>query len=135
MIDITIICENKVGTLSFVTEEFKKQNINLADISIHVLGEKGIITLSLEDTGESEARTIISSLGYTPLVEHSVIIRLPDCAGALSEVAHLLESANINIESLRIFDRKDKEVFIALTTNNAKKTREVLHNFNAKNIS
>ena len=51
MIDITIICENKVGMLSFVTEEFKKQNINLADISVHVLGEKGIITLSLEDTG------------------------------------------------------------------------------------
>lgn len=132
MIDLTIICENKIGMLSSVTGEFEKRKINLADISVHVLGEKGIITLSVEDSFVNEARTIIASLGYTPLVEHSVIIRLPDRTGALSEVAHLLENASINIESLRIFDRKDREVFVALTTDNSAKTREVLRDFDAR---
>lgn len=134
MIDITIISENKTGLLSLITKEFEARQINLADISAHVLGEKGVLTLSVEDALADSARTILTSLGYTPLVEASIILRLKDRAGALAEVAQILEQANINIHSLRIFHRKDGEVFVALTTDHPEKTREVLRDFDAREI-
>ncbi len=132
MIDITIICENKVGMLARIAEEFEKRGINLVDIAGHVLGSTGTITLSVEDAAAEEARTTLASLGHAPLVEHSFIVRLPDRTGAIAQVAHLLGNAGINIEALRIFDRKDGEAFVAVTTDNPAKTREVLRDFDAK---
>lgn len=132
MVDITIICENKVGTLSHITEEFKRRDINLADVFAHVLGEKSIVSISVEDAVLNDSLDVVISLGYTPLVEQSFIIRLPDRVGELSKVAQILEDATINIEALRFFDRKGDEVFVALTTNNPAKTKQVLKNFSAQ---
>src|SRR3989338_5657580 len=108
MKEFTIICENEVGVLSRITDTLKEKNINITDITSHVVGDKGIVTLSVAD---------------------GVVIKIKDKPGALAAVARKLKEAKIDIKTTHIVIREKNHAFVALTASNPKKMRKILKDY------
>lgn len=129
MKEFTIICENEVGVLSRITDTLKEKNINITDITSHVVGDKGIVTLSVADKDDYGALKALRKAGFTPLVEDGVVIKIKDKPGALAAAARKLKEAKIDIKTTHIVIREKNHAFVALTASNPKKMRKILKDY------
>jgi hypothetical protein len=125
---VTVICHDHAGVLFTIAEALKKARINIDDISAQSFGDKGAIIISVSRQNESQVVAILKRLGFTPLVQDGLVIRLVDKPGELAKVAKILKKAKINILTLHIISQKEGQVFMALITDEPRKSRTLLKN-------
>lgn len=94
--DLTIILDDRPGTLAEFGETLGKAGINIEGIAGFAAGGKGTIHILVEDA--SSARQALEGIGAKVQDEQdALIIDITDKPGALGEVARKIANAGANI--------------------------------------
>ncbi len=124
MREIIIPVENPPGTLADISETLALANVNIETIEAKVLGESGVIVLSVDryDT----ALRALSDAGYRAVTEDALVLDLENRPGALAAVAKRLRDAEIGIRSLRIVEQSGPRSLVTLVADDPTAARRVL---------
>ena len=117
---LSVYLENKQGTISDITELLAKENVDLRSLCIADTKTFGILRIIADDT--ERAAQIIKAAGHTFNVREVVCFTVPDEAGGLAKVLHILDDGGVNIEYMYavIANKTDHVRIIARVDDNAK---------------
>ena len=73
-----------------------------------------------------QALRVLRDAGYDAITEDALVLKLQNQPGALAQIAQRLKEAGVNIRSLQIVQRADKESLVTLVAHDPKKAREAL---------
>ena len=110
---LTVLVENRQGTLVSVTETLSKHNINIRALSIAETEEFGILRLIVND--EATAEKILAEEGYLIKITDVVGVKIGDAPGKLSAALSVLDKHGINMEYLYAFmSRTEKHAYVVV---------------------
>ena len=92
---LTVLVENRQGTVVSVTETLSAHNINIRALSIAETEEFGILRLIVND--EATAEKILTEEGYLIKITEVVGVKIGDAPGKLSAALDVLAKNCINI--------------------------------------
>jgi hypothetical protein len=99
MRDLTVILQNKPGTLADVGEALGKANINIEGACGFPCEGEGLLHILVSD-GKS-AKKALAEAGYEVRAEREVIVHeLEDKPGSLGELTRRMADAGVNIDLL-----------------------------------
>ena len=131
---ITVLVQNKKGTLVSLTETLSKNNVNLRALSIAETQDFGILRLIVND--EKTAEKVLSENGYVMKVIDVVGVKIADDPGKLTEALDVLDKADINVEYLYAFmARTEKHAYVVLRVEDNASAEVVLVNAGFKMIT
>lgn len=97
--DLTVILQDRPGTLADMGEVLGKAGINIEGMCAIQCQDKGIIHILVEDS--VGARQALEAKGIEVTTEREVLVKeLENRPGALGEVARKIADAGVNIELL-----------------------------------
>lgn len=123
---ITIICKDHVGVIAKIAEALEKNGVSIRDITAQSLGGRGAVVISASGADNDKVVPIVKALGFTPLVQDSLVIKLKDKPGELAKVTRILKRARISIQTMHIIGQEKGSAFAALITDRPEKTRALL---------
>ena len=95
--DLTIILQDRPGTLADMGEILGKAGINIEGMCATQCQDKGIIHILVEDS--AGARQALKAKGIEVTTEREVLVKeIENRPGTLGEVARKLANAGVNIE-------------------------------------
>ncbi len=110
---LTVLVENRQGTVVSVTETLSAHNINIRALSIAETEEFGILRLIVND--EATAEKILTEEGYLIKITEVVGVKIGDAPGKLSAALDVLAKNGINIEYLYAFMlRTEKHAYVVV---------------------
>ena len=114
---LTVLVENRQGTVVSVTETLSAHNINIRALSIAETEEFGILRLIVND--EATAEKILTEEGYLIKITDIVGVKIGDAPGKLSAALKVLNEAGINVEYLYAFmARTERHAYVVLRVEN-----------------
>ena len=123
---ISVFLENKKGRVRAMSETLANAGINLIALSIADTTNFGILRAIVSDT--DKAVEILRGAGFTVNVTEVCALSVPDQPGGLAKVLRVLEEADMSIEYLYSFARKqDDNAFIIFRVEDLKKAHDALH--------
>jgi len=97
MKDLTVILEDRPGTLADMGETLGKAGINIEGACGFAVEDKGIIHILVEDA--AAARRALEKVGIEVGEEREVLVlEIEDRPGALGEVCRRIANAGVNID-------------------------------------
>jgi len=97
MKDLTVILEDRPGTLADMLEALGKASINIEGACGYPIEGKGIIHILVEDVGA--ARRTLEEVGIEVGDEREVLVlEIEDRPGAGGEVARRIANAGVNVD-------------------------------------
>jgi hypothetical protein len=109
---LSILAENKPGTLARVTKILAKEKINIRSITISSHGEFGIINAIVDHP--RQAQKALDREGLSVNLKDIIAVPIEDKPGAFDKLVQLLAGKNINIEnaygSIIILDVQELEM-------------------------
>lgn len=97
MKDLTVILEDRPGTLADMGEALGKAGINIEGACGFAVEDKGIIHILVEDA--AAARRALEKVGIEVGDEREVLVlEIEDRPGALGEVGRRMANAGVNID-------------------------------------
>lgn len=93
---ISILIENKIGSLAEITDFLAKSNINLRALSIADTADFGILRIITDDPNHT--RDILRSEGYTVKATSVIAVAIKDTPGSMAEVLSVLNDEKITVE-------------------------------------
>ena len=119
--DLTIVLENRTGTLADVGEALGKAGINIEGMCEFPSENQGIVHVLVRDAGS--ARRVLEAAGIHVLGQRDVLILdIPDHPGELGKICRKVADTGGNIELVYINMRGQ----LVLGTNNLDRLRAVL---------
>ena len=95
--DLTVILQDRPGTLADMGEILGKAGINIEGICATTYKGEGAIHILVEDS--AGARQVLEAKGIEVTAEREVLVKeIEDRPGILGEVARKLANAGVNIE-------------------------------------
>jgi hypothetical protein len=95
--DLTVVLENRPGTLADMGEALGKAGINIDGCCGFLCEGKGVLHILVQDA--SAARRVLEGAGFEVRDERSVLIlKGEDRPGWLGEVARRMANAGVNVE-------------------------------------
>jgi len=95
--DLTVILEDRPGTLADIGEALGKAGINIDGLCGFPCEGKGVLHILVEDT--AAARRALEEIGLEVRGERQVLIlELEDRPGALGDVTRRIANAGVNID-------------------------------------
>lgn len=98
---LSVLIENKRGSLAEVTSVLKENDINLRAIAAFDTPDYGILRMIVDHSQEAEQALLIN--GYRVTLTDVIAVELEDQKGALNSVLLVLEKADIAIEYIYSF--------------------------------
>ena len=131
---LTVVVQNKKGTVVEIARILSENNINLRALSIAETQEFGILRLIVND--ESAAEKVLADAGYLIKVIDVVGVKIGDAPGKLAEALEVLDKANINVEYMYAFmARTEKHAYVVIRVEDNDIAEQVLTNAGFKMIS
>lgn len=97
MKDLTVILQNKPGTIADVGEALGKANINMGGICGFPCEGEGVLHILVEDAGS--AKNVLEEAGFEVRAEREVLVHeVEDKPGTLGEVCRRMANAGVNID-------------------------------------
>ena len=124
MTRIVVIANNEAGVIADIAGALAARNINIETISAEALGEKGAITLTVDD--HDSALRALTDAGFKTVSDESLILRLRDEPGALAKLAEKFKQADVNIRSLHILDRRNGYATVAISADDRAKAEALV---------
>jgi len=119
--DLTIILQDRPGTLAVMGEILGKAGINIEGICAITYKGEGAVHILVEDT--AGAHQALKAKGIEVKAERDVLVReIKDQPGALGEVARKLANAGVNIELIYL----STKTRIVIGVDNIEKARSVI---------
>lgn len=104
---ISIFLENKSGRLAEVTGVLAKAGINIRALSLADTTDFGILRLIVNDT--EKAKLELKENGFTVGKTEVIAVEVPDKPGGLSEILHIIQEKEINVEYMYAFIQKNRD--------------------------
>ena len=131
---ISVFLENTPGSLSVLTDDIAKNNVNIRAMSIADTSDFGIARF-LTDNPEEVAKQL-KEKDYLVNVTGVIALEIPDTAGSLNSVLKLLGENGRNIEYMYGFTgKKTNTACMIIRTTDIAKTEDVLAKSNIHMIS
>ena len=122
---LSILAENKPGTLARVTKILAKEKINIRSITISSHGEFGIINAIVDHP--RQAQKALDREGLSVNLKDIIAVPIEDKPGAFDKLVQLLAGKNINIENSYGFVLESwKKAIIILDIQELEMAREIL---------
>ena len=122
---LSILAENKPGTLARVTKILAKEKINIRSITISSHGEFGIINAIVDHP--RQAQKALDRDGLSVSLKDIIAVSIEDKPGAFDKLVQLLAGKNINIENSYGFVLESwKKAIIILDVQELEMAREIL---------
>jgi hypothetical protein len=97
--DLTIILEDRPGTMADVGEALGKAGVNIQGLCGFPCEGKGVGHLMVEDGDAAAARSALEAIGIEVPRERPVLVfEIEDQPGALGEVARRIANAGVNAD-------------------------------------
>ena len=116
---IVVMAANEVGVIADISRVLADNGINIETISAEALGDKGAVTLTVDDY--DGALRALTDAGFKTVSDDALILSLRDEPGALARVAESLKEGGVNIQSLHILERRDGLTTVAISTDDRAK--------------
>jgi hypothetical protein len=95
--DITVILENRPGTLAEIGEALGKADINIDGMCGFPCEGRGVLHILVEDA--DAARSALENIGLKVTSQRDVLLlEAEDRPGALGEISRKIANANVNID-------------------------------------
>ena len=120
---ITVVGDDRPGTLAEVTEVLSSMDIDIRDITTRVVGEDAFLTLIVSDYDRSLSALI--SAGFNAIAEESVLVRIEDQPGALAAIARRLADEGIDIRGISMVHQRAEHSAIAISSDNDARVRQL----------
>jgi hypothetical protein len=124
MKQLTVLVEDKVGSLANLSYLLGRSKINIESISVISVGGKAVVTILVKDT--KRAMEILEANGYRCLESDSLVVRLDNKPGELAKMARILADNKINIEQASVVSQDEKTSIYALRVDKPAKAEKVL---------
>ncbi|MFW9777926.1 MAG: amino acid-binding protein [Candidatus Heimdallarchaeota archaeon] len=99
MRDLTVILQNKPGTLADLGEALGKANINMEGICGFPCEGEGVLHILVDDA--TSAKSVLEKAGFEVREEREVLVHdLEDKPGSLGELCRRMANAGVNIDLL-----------------------------------
>ena len=122
---LSILAENKPGTLARVTKILAKEKINIRSITISSHGEFGIINAIVDHP--RQAQKALDREGLSVSLKDIIAVPIEDKPGAFDKLVQLLAGKNINIENSYGFVLESwKKAIIILDVQELERAKEIL---------
>ena len=122
---LSILAENKPGTLARVTKILAKEKINIRSITISSHGEFGIINAIVDHP--RQAQKALDREGLSVSLKDIIAVPIEDKPGAFDKLVQLLAGKNINIENSYGFVLESwKKAIIILDVQELEMAKEIL---------
>ena len=120
---ISIIQENRVGSLFNISAALLRKKVNILALCIHDVNEYGILRLVVDNPGK--ARQVFTKEKYTFSATNVIALELAHEPGALAKVTKKLAREKINIEYAYASGAGEKALIILKVSDTAKADRLV----------
>src|SRR3989338_1059371 len=127
MKQLSLIIDNKVGTLADISFILGKARINIESIATSLVGEKAVIILVVKD--EKRAREVLESNNYKVLVSDAFVVKMQDEPGELSKLSKMLAGNGVNIEAIHVLAREGGSTLLSLKVDKAAKAEKLLNGY------
>lgn len=127
MKEITIVADNKLGSLATIAEALGGVGVNIEAISAYALDSKAIFRLLTNDVA-----TTIKTLSKIAGVKYSeadvIVLRLSNRPGELGKITRKLANKNVNLESVYIVGKEADYTQVAIkpVESDFQKAKEIL---------
>lgn len=102
MKQISAFMENKKGSLSYITELFKENKIDIKAMTMADTADYGILRMIVSDS--NKALDVLKSNGVIASITNVTVLSIKNEIGGLNLILSLLEKENINIEYMYAFE-------------------------------
>lgn len=122
---VSIIIENRPGSLKEITKILGDNKINIKALSISDSGSYGIVKLILDKP--IDGCNAMKNFGISATINDIVAIKSNDLPGSLHESTAVLSNNNINVEDMYSFRSKneDQAIFV-FQVDNVNNTESIL---------
>jgi len=124
MKQLTVLVPNKVGVAAAVTSVLAEHGVNIEDVEIEGVEERGVIVLTVDKY--DEALRALRDHGYKAISEDTLLVRLDDKPGALATIAVRLRDAGLDLRSMHIVRREQGVTYASLVTSDYTRAVEIL---------
>ena len=93
---ISVVQENRVGTLSRVCSVLAKKKVNILGCCIHDIHDYGVLRLVVDNAGKARGALKSAKIEFSTV--DVVVVKLPHVPGAFGQVARKLADVGINID-------------------------------------
>ncbi|MEA3279754.1 MAG: ACT domain-containing protein [Thermodesulfobacteriota bacterium] len=122
---LSILAENKPGSLARVTKTLAKEKINIRSITISSHGEFGIINAIVDHP--RQAQKALTNEGLSVSLKDIIAVSIEDKPGSFDKLVQLLAVKNINIENSYGFVLESwKKAIIVLDVQELERAKEIL---------
>jgi len=121
---LSIFLENRIGSLTGVTQLLGNAGINLAAFSLADSSDFGILRVILSDP--EAAKQLLVENGYTVTINEVICLFVPNVPGTLAEALVLLAANNVAIDYMYAFAIKDDVARVVIKPNDTKRCLQVL---------
>lgn len=109
---ISVFLENKPGRLAQVTEVLKQNNIDISAISVADTSEFGIVRMIVDKP--KEAVSVLKDAKFPVSTTEVLAVEVSDKPGGLNFALQVLNEANISIEYLYSFIKRNGDKALIL---------------------
>lgn len=120
---ITVIGEDRPGTLAEVTELLSSYQLDIRDIATNKVGEDAFLTLQVSDY--DLGLNVLLAAGFNAIPEESVLVRIEDKPGALAGVARRLADEGIDIRGISMVHQQGNHSAVAISSDDDQRVREL----------
>ena len=120
---ITIVGDDRPGTLAEVTELLSDSGLDIRDISTKAVGDDVFLTLQVFDY--DLGLNVLMENGFNAISEESVLIRIEDRPGALAAIARTLAEEGIDIRGISLVHQNASHNAVAISSDNDQRVREI----------
>lgn len=118
---IIVMVKNEVGAIADIARCLANAGINMKTVNTESTGETGVIIITTDQ--DDLALQVLTQEGFKAVTDEPLVIRLRDEPGALAKVAERFKTAQVNIQSLHILDRRADQATVAISLSPQDRTR------------
>ena len=131
---INVFLENQFGRLAEVTENLRRNNIDIRALYIADTTDYGILRMILDKP--DEAMKLLTDAGFTVSATSVIAIAITDVPGTLDTSLALLTTNNISLEYLYAFvGRSSTDAVVVIRVDDSAQTVKLFEENNIKVLS
>lgn len=122
---IKLITQDRAGLIADISELLAEHQINIQELEGKAFDQQAVVELVVDRP--NEAMQLLRAQGFKVVSNELITIRIIDQHGALAKVTRDLNEAKLSIRGISTLQRQDGYCFVALSTDNDKVARKLLH--------
>ncbi len=124
MRQINVLVDEKVGIIADISYILGKAKINIEAISVGVIGNKAVISITVKD--DKRAKELLEANSYKVLSSDVLAVKIPDQPGSLAQITKLLVDGGVNIVNVHVITKGGGNALMAVQVDKQAKAEKLL---------